>query len=376
MTVPFLDLARGAATLAEEIEEAVAAVVASGRFHGGPPVEDFERDFAGLCGVPHAVGVASGTNAITLALVALGIGPGDEVITAANTCVATVSGIVATGARPVLADVDAETLTLHPPGVEDALTARTRAIVAVHLYGQCADAEALAELACARGVELVEDAAHAHGALLRGRPVGSLGRAAAFSFYPTKNLGALGDGGAVVTADEDVAARVRLLRAHGEHPPGNAELRGTASRLDALQAAVLRVKLRRLEEWNERRRALAGLYREALADLPVVLPEEAEHRRHVYHLFVVQVEDRDRVREALAADGIETRVHYPLPVHRQDAYAELDRPGRLGTSERLAQRIVSLPLYPELREDELERTGEALRRALAGRRSIARAGSL
>ena len=354
MIVPFLDLARSVHELRSEIDAAVASVLDSGRFVGGEPVESFESAFAAFCGARHAVAVASGTDAIALALRAVGVGEGDEVVTAANTCIPTVAGIESAGAVPALADVDEDSFTLDPASVERALTPRTRAIVAVHLYGQCADVQTLGELAAARGIQLVEDAAQAHGATFGTRRAGTLGRAAAFSFYPTKNLGALGDGGAVVTDDDHVADRVRLQRSYGERRRYESVEHGRNSRLDALQAAVLEVKLRHLQRWNERRRALAARYDEALADSPLTPPRELPNRRHAYHLYVARAPRRDDVRRRLAERGVETLVHYPSAVHAHPAYAELGRGHDLRVSERLAEEVVSLPLYPQLTDAEAD----------------------
>ena len=295
MRVPFVDLGRQHRALREELDRALGEVLDGGRFIGGPHVEAFERAFAAYCGAREAVGVANGTDAVELALRALGVGSGDEVITAANTCVPTVAGIEAAGATPVLVDVDERTFTLDPGELADATTPRTRAIVAVHLYGQCADMGAVSAFAREHGLVLVEDAAQAHGAAFGGRRAGTLGDAAAFSFYPTKNLGAIGDGGAVVTDDPAVAAAVRELRSFGERGEGAAVRRGSNSRLDPLQAAVLSVKLPRLDAWNGRRRELADRY---LDELPreLELPVEANGAYHVRHLFVV----RSRARDALA----------------------------------------------------------------------------
>ena len=352
MRVPFLDLSRQVEALRPELERAIGSVLDSGRFVGGPPVETLEAAFARFCGARHAVGVASGTDAIALALKAAGLRPGDEVITAANTCVPTVAGIERAGVVPVLADVDEETWTLDPAELEGALTEHTRAVVPVHLYGRPAEMERILGVARAHGLKVVEDAAQAHGVRLSGD-------AAAFSFYPTKNLGAFGDAGAVVTDDDDVAGQARLLHNYGEEERNRSILSGTNSRLDALQAAVLLAKLPRLPEWMERRRALAAFYREALAGSGIALPVDAED--HVYHLFVVRVPDRDAFRARLGERGVETLVHYPRPVHGHPAYAHLARPGRLERSERLAAEVVSLPLYPELTDAEAETVVEAVR---------------
>jgi dTDP-4-amino-4,6-dideoxygalactose transaminase len=363
VSLAFLDLSRQAAALREELEDAFSSVLARGRFVGGPALERFEGAFAAYCGAEHAVGVNSGTDAIALCLRAYGIGAGDEVITAANTCVATVTGIVAAGATPVLADADEQTWTLDPASAEAAITQRTRALVPVHLYGQCADLQPLVELARARRLKLVEDAAQAHGAEYGGKRPGALGDAAAYSFYPTKNLGALGDAGAVVTSDPELAERVRVLRSHGERPEarGIAVSPGVNSRLDEVQAEVLARKLAHLDAWNERRRRLAAFYREQLAESAVVLPVEAVGRVHAWHLFVVLADDRDTLRERMHARGVETLVHYPLPIHRQPGYAHLDGRVPLKVSEHVCERVVSLPLYPELTDAEAEEVVAAVR---------------
>jgi dTDP-4-amino-4,6-dideoxygalactose transaminase len=339
--VPFLELRRGVAALRGELDAAVAGVLDRGRFVLDDVVGEIEDAFAAHCGARAAVGVASGTDAIALALRALGIGRGDEVVVPANTCPPTADGVRASGATPVFADAEPVTYGLDPTRLEERLTPRTKAVVAVHLYGQCADVEPIREVTRRHGLRLVEDAAHAHGASYRGAGAGTLGDAAAFSFYPTKNLGALGDGGAVVTDDPEVAGRVR-------------ELRG-ASRLDSLQAACLLVKLRRLDGWTARRRELAARYREGLAGAGLVLPVEAPDRRHVYHLFVVRSGGRDDLRAALAADGIETLVHYPQPL------------APLPVAQELCASVLSLPLYPELRDDEQERVIRALSERAAER---------
>jgi dTDP-3-amino-3,4,6-trideoxy-alpha-D-glucose transaminase len=297
--------------------------------------------------------VASGTDAITIALLACGIAPGHEVITAANTCIPTIVGIEHAGAVPVLADVEPMTYTLDPEQVERRLSPRTRAILPVHLYGQPADLGELQRLADERGLLLIEDCAQAHGARFEGRRAGSFGVAAAFSFYPTKNLGALGDGGAVVTSDEDVAARARLLRNYGERGRFEHVLRGFNSRLDALQAAILHAKLGHLEAANARRLELAALYERRLSGGPLVTPATGPRRDHVFHLYVVQAERRPDFRAALDAQGVRTAVQYPTPVHRQPAYRELDVPGGFPVAERLSERVVSLPLSADHTDAEI-----------------------
>ena len=370
--IPFNDLARHTARYREELQDVIVRVLNAGRYVLGEELDRFETTFASYCGTRFAVGVASGTDAITIALQAAGIVPGDEVITAANTCVPTIVGIEGAGARPVLVDCEETTYTLDPALIEEAITPRTKAIVPVHLYGQCADLDQILGLAQRYGINVVEDCAQAHGAAYDGRRAGSFGLAGAFSFYPTKNLGALGDGGAVVTNDADIAARARLLRNYGERERFEHVLRGRNSRLDALQAALLTAKLKHLDDWNERRRELAGRYSSVLDGSIASVPLEAQRRRHVFHLYVIRVRQRDRFRRALADMGVETAIHYPTPVQRQPAYSDLMPVGRsLATSERLAGEIVSLPLYPDLSDDEASRVASAVTGAAegAGRRA-------
>ncbi len=365
MNVPFGNLARHTETVRGELDAASARVLASGRFLFGEELERFEDAFASWCRVGRAVGVANGTDAITIALQAVGVAEGDEVITVANTCVPTVVGIENARAIPVLVDAEPLTRTIDVSQVGAAITPRTKAILPVHLYGQCADLGPLLELARTRGLALVEDCAQAHGAELDGRRAGSIGDAAAFSFYPTKNLGALGDGGAVTTNDAGVAARARLLRNYGERERFEHVLHGRNSRLDALQAAFLSAKLPHLDDWTTARREIAAQYDEALAGTEVAAPVEAPGRRHAYHLYVVETVDRAAFRSELESLGIETAVHYPRAIHQQPAYRELGEGRDLRTSERLADEVVSIPIYPELTNDEVA----AVSAALAGRRA-------
>ena len=361
MTVPFLDLGRGVAAMREELDDAYATVLSRGRFVGGPSLERFEERFSDFCWAPFAVGVNSGTDAIALSLRAYGVGAGDEVVTAANTCVATITAIVATGATPVLADVDPKTWTLDPASTEAALTPRTKALVPVHLYGRCAELEPLRALAAERSLVLVEDAAQAHGAEYQGSRSGSVSTAT-YSFYPTKNLGALGDAGAVVTNDAAIADELRRLRSHGERAEarGIAIVPGVNSRLDEVQAELLTRKLAHLDAWNARRREVAAYYRRELAGAPVTLPAEPDEDGHVWHLFVVLAEDREAFRTALRARGVETLVHYPEPIHRQPAYTSLAGELPLDVSEHVCARVVSLPLYAELTDAEAEQVVEAV----------------
>ncbi|HEV2059272.1 MAG TPA: DegT/DnrJ/EryC1/StrS family aminotransferase [Solirubrobacteraceae bacterium] len=369
-TIGLFDLGRQWPPLRDDALRVFEHVASAGAFSLGSELEEFEAEFATFCGTSCCVGVANGTVAIELALRALGAGPGTEVVTVAHTFVATVEAIAATGARPVLVDIDPVTRCMDPAALAGALSPRTVAVVPVHLYGHPAAMPAILETCERAGVAVVEDAAQAHGALLDGRRAGSMGAAGCFSFYPTKNLGAMGDGGAVVTDDEDLAAAVRSLRHHGS-APGDAnrhERVGRTERLDNLQAAMLRLKLPRLDEENAHRRWVAECYREALADLPLGLPPvDAPGAVSVHHLFVVEVEERDRVREALRGEGILAGVHYPTPVHLQPGWRHLGyQPGGLPASERAAARVLSLPGFPGMREAEVERVCGALRRAVVG----------
>jgi dTDP-3-amino-3,4,6-trideoxy-alpha-D-glucose transaminase len=355
--IPFLDLA----AQTDSVARVVAEVVSEGRYVGGPRVAAFEEEFARYLGDDvEVVGVASGTDAIELALRGLGVGAGDEVITVANTCVPTVAGIEAAGATAVLVDPDPHTATLDPAQLETALTPHTRAVMPVHLYGRPADLASIAEFTREHGLLLVEDAAQAHGATSSGgRRIGSIGDAAAFSFYPTKNLGALGDAGAVATTRPEVAERVRMLRSYGERDRYLSEITGRNSRLDAVQAAVLSARLPHLDTGNARRRELARLYRRELDGAAVTLL--ADDDGHVYHLFVVRAERRDALREALAGEGIETLVHYPRGVHEHPAYAGLGH-DRLSASEALSASVLSLPLHPELADEDVRTVADAIRR--------------
>jgi dTDP-4-amino-4,6-dideoxygalactose transaminase len=357
--VPFNDLGPQHRALRAELLEAAARVVDRGWFLLGAELEAFEAAFAASCGCAHGVGVASGTEALQLALTALGVGPGDEVLTVANTAVPTVSAITAAGGQPVFVDVDPATLTMDPARAEERVTARTKVILPVHLYGQPADMDPLVALARRRGLKVLEDAAQAHGARYRGRPVGALGDACAWSFYPTKNLGALGDAGMVTTGDPAVAERVRRLRVYGQSSRYVHETKGINSRLDELQAAFLLAKLPHLGAWTAARRERAALYDRLLAG--VVAPAAAPYAEHVYHLYVVRARDRDGLQRGLQARGIGTLVHYPIPVHRQAAYRELAEQGRfLPQTERAAGEVLSLPLYPELPLAAVERVARAV----------------
>jgi dTDP-3-amino-3,4,6-trideoxy-alpha-D-glucose transaminase len=337
---------------ARDIRSAVDRVIDRGWFVLGPEVEAFEHEFAAASGAPHAVGVGSGTDAIALTLRALDIGPGDEVITTPLSAAFTALAIAMVGARPVFADIDPVRLTIDPAQIERMIGPRTRAIVPVHLYGQPADMSGIERVASRYGLAVVEDCCQAHLATVQGRAVGTIGAAGAFSFYPTKNLGALGDGGAVITRDAALADRVRQLRNGGQRTRYDHNRLGVNSRLDEIQAAVLRTRLPRLQAWTARRRELAARYRAALEALPVKVPPECD-AGHVYHLFVVRVPDRNRFQEQLAADGIETLVHYPLSIPRQRAFTHMT-PADCPIAERACDEVLSLPLHPGLSDDDLD----------------------
>jgi dTDP-4-amino-4,6-dideoxygalactose transaminase len=355
-SVPFADFKAHVGALREELDAAVGRVLDSGWFILGPEGEAFERELAQALGARDAVAVGNGTDALALSLRALGVGPGDEVVTSSLSAAFTGLAIVATGARPVFVDVTPRTLTIDPDAVARALTTRTRAIVPVHLYGHPADMDPIVDLARARGIALVEDACQAHGALYKGRPVGTLGGergTGALSFYPTKNMGALGDGGAILLNDALLAQRLRKLRNGGQSDRYRHELCGVNSRLDELQAAVLRVGLGHLSEWTERRRRLASLYSSELAGTGLSLPVEEPWAAAVFHLFVVRHTRRDALRSALEERGVGTLIHYPIPLHLQPAFADLGgRPGDLPVVEKAASEVFSLPLYPELTDEQ------------------------
>jgi dTDP-3-amino-3,4,6-trideoxy-alpha-D-glucose transaminase len=356
--VPFLRLGLGEDRPA--VEAAIRRVVDRGWFVLGPEVESFESEFTATCGAEHAVGVGNGTDAIALALTALGIGAGDEVITTPLSAAYTALAVMMAGARPVFADVDAERLTLDPEAVEAAVGPRTAAILPVHLYGQPADLDALSGIARRHGLALVEDCCQAHLAACGGRPVGTFGEAAAFSFYPTKNLGALGDGGAVVTRDPSVAARLRRLRNGGQENRYNHVEPGVNSRLDEMQAAILRARLAFLPAWTGRRRHLAARYRRLLSDLdcPLSVPTEFD-RGHVYHLFPVRSVRREELQSHLRGLGIETLTHYPIPIPMQPAMAA-QAPARCPVAERVCAEVLSLPLYPSMRDEDVDLVVEAI----------------
>jgi len=367
MTVPFVDLQAQYRSIKREVDEAIARVVESAAFILGREVEAFEAAFAEYLGAGFCVGVSSGTAAIQLAVTACGIGAGDEVIVPANTFFATAEAVSTAGATPVFVDADPISYTIDVNKIEAAITPRTRAIIPVHLYGQPADLDPIFEIAARHtNLSVIEDAAQAHGTLYKGRRVGALGRANCFSFYPGKNLGAYGEGGAVVTNDAEVARRVRLLREHGSEQKYRHEIIGYNFRLEGIQGAVLNVKLKYLDGWNDLRRAHAARYHELLADAnnggnSLRLPQELPYARHIYHLYVVQTEARDALQKHLNAADIQTGIHYPVPVHLQPAYSSLGhRQGDFPEAERQAARVLSLPMFPELTDEQIARVAEAI----------------
>ena len=345
-----------------EIDQAIARVLEKGRYILGEEAAAFEHEFADYLGVRFGVGVGSGTEALHLALRACGVRPGDEVITVAHTAVGTVAAIELCGATPVLMDIDPRSFTLDPTKLEAAITPATRAIIPVHLYGQSADLEPILSIARKRRIRVIEDCAQSHGAMYRGRRTGAWGDMACFSFYPTKNLGAIGDGGFVATDDPQLAENARLLREYGWRERYVSDIPGWNTRLDELQAAILRVKLRALDADNARRQRLAAMYDEWLAPSPVVLPMEMPYGQHVYHLYVVRAERRDALQTFLKERGIGSLIHYPVPVHLQPAYrGRLGDVGSLPETERAARQVLSLPMFPELTEAEVRQVAEAVR---------------
>ena len=372
--IPFLDLAAATAELQAEINAAVDRVILSGWYIGGTEVAEFEERYADYCGAGQCVGVGNGLDALHLTLRAMGVGPRDEVILASNGFIATWLAVSMTGATPVAVEPDPFTHNLDPSLVEAAITERTRVILPTHLYGQPADIEPLLEIAGRYGLRLVEDAAQAHGAQYKGRRVGAHGDAVTWSFYPSKNLGALGDAGAVTTNDPDLARRIRELGNYGSAKRYVNDVKGVNSRLDPLQAAVLSAKLNHLDEWNDRRRAIARLYGEKLRHGGVTLPYVPNWAEPVWHLFVVQCEARDDLAAWLEKAGIQTLVHYPIPPHQQRAYADLKLPGgALPIAERLARTVLSLPLGPHLSPERAEQVIEAVNAFQESARASARA---
>ena len=364
--IPLLDLAALHRPLADDLRQAFDRVLTSGQFILGAEHDAFEQELAAACGTKHAVGVSSGTSAITVGLQALGVRPGDEVVVPAFTYFATASAVYHAGATPVFADVEPTRFGLAPEALEAAITPRTKAVVPVHLYGLACDLAPLVEIGARRGIPLLEDAAQAIGATDGGRPVGATTAGATLSFFPTKNLGALGDAGAILTDRDDVAERTRLLRVHGDAGDYRHTALGTNARLDGLQAALLRVKLRHLAAWTEARRRNAAHYREALADAPVIVPTEPAGAIHTYHQFTIRAERRDELQRHLKARGIASRIYYPIPVPAQPCFAGAAAVGKYPVSDRLAAEVLSLPIGPELTRESIDRIADAVRSFYAG----------
>lgn len=367
--IPILDLTRYDEALKSEIARNVGEVFATGRFVLGPANETFEKDFAGMLGVKHALGVSSGTDALLVSLMALGVGPGDEVITSPFSFFASAGTVARLGAVPVFVDIEPASFNLDPSKLEAAVTRRTKAIQPVYLYGQCADMNPILEIAKRRGLPVLEDACQSVGSTYAGKNAGALGTLGAFSFYPTKNLGAAGEAGAVTTDDDELAAQVRLLRMHGGSKQYHHDRVGGNFRLDAVQAAVLNAKLPRLPGWNERRRAIAARYGELFAGAAragrIGLPAETPGRLHVWHQYVVRVADRDGVKARLAEKGIGTSVFYPVPLNEQNCFRDLGQQGRCPVASKAAAEVLALPVFPELHDAEVDRVAEAVVGCLA-----------
>ena len=363
--VPYLDLKAQYRSIKPEIDSAVAGVLESCQFALGPEVAAFEQEFAAYCGTSECIALNSGTSALHLALLAAGVGSGDEVLTTPFTFVASVAAILYAGARPVMVDIDPRSFTLDPAAVEAAITSRSKVILPVHLYGQSADMEPISEIARRHKLIVIEDAAQAHGARYKDRPVGSIGDMACFSFYPGKNLGAYGEGGAVTTSNPDYARTIRMLRDWGQDRKYHHILCGYNYRMEGFQGAVLRVKLRHLEAWTETRRAIVRQYNSLLADCDLETPVEMPWARHVYHVYTVRSKNRDHLQATLAETGIQTGIHYPIPVHLQPAYADLGYgPGAFPRAESAAKEVLSLPLYPELSPQAVAQVAEAVKQVV------------
>jgi len=363
--IPFLDLRRERVEVRQEIASALERVLDRGQFVLGPEVAQFEREFSDYIGVNYAISVNSGSDALFLALKALGIDENSEVITVSHTFVSTVDSIIRCGAKPVFVDVEPDTYCIDTAKIEEKITERTKAILPVHLYGHPANTNHVHKIAKRFGLSVVEDACQAHGAEYGGKKVGSLGDVGCFSFYPVKNLGAYGDGGMVTTNDSSLAERAKLLRNYGQSRKYHFDLAGINSRLDELQAAILRVKLSYLDVWNEKRRRLARLYGEMLDQTDIILPVERAYATHVYHLFVIRLAKRLECQQLLQKKGIQTQIHYPIPVHKQKAYIAFKNEKSLSVTETICSEILSLPLYPFLTDDEVVCIGEAIKNAIS-----------
>jgi dTDP-4-amino-4,6-dideoxygalactose transaminase len=363
MNIPFLDLKAQYLTIKDEIHDAISKVMDSTAFAGGPFVNQFEKEFAKFCDCKHAIGVGNGTDALWLSLIALGVGAGDEVITVPNTFIATAEAITYCGAQPVFVDIDEKTYTMNPSLLEAAITPKTKAIIPVHLFGQTADMDPIMAIAKARRLYVVEDACQAHGAKYKGRKAGSVGNTGCFSFYPGKNLGAYGEAGAVVTNDDTLAEKMRIFRDHGQAKKYYHSMIGWNARMDGIQGAVLSVKMKYIAEWNESRRKHAQRYNALLSTLNNVhIPYEADNAKHVYHIYAIRIQERDRFMAYLADKGISTGIHYPVPIHLQKAYSYLGlNKGTFPVAEQCALEFVSLPMFPELTSEQISYTVDAIK---------------
>ncbi len=357
-----VDFNRELQEIGDEIKEAVNRVLESGWYILGNEVENFEKDFSKYIGTKYGVGVNSGSDALYLAIKALGIGKKDEVITVSHTFVSTVDAIARNGAKPVFVDIEPETYTIDVNQIEKKITERTKAILPVHLYGHPADMGPIMEIAKNHDLFVIEDACQAHGAEYKGKKVGVMGDIGCFSFYPVKNLGAYGDGGMIVTNNEELAEKSKMLRNYGSPKKYHHDFVGVNSRLDEIQAAILQVKLKYLDDWNERRRKIAGFYDELLEDSDIITPIEREYAKHVYHLYVIRHKERDKLRQYLLRNGVQTQIHYPIPVHQQKAYLDLGVNAKLPITERISNEILSLPMHPWLSEKEVEYISEIIRK--------------
>lgn len=369
MKVPFVDLKPQFREVEHEVLPMVREAMENAAYIGGPQVTGFEAEFGNFCGSKYCVGVNSGTDALRFALIAAGVGPGDEVITVPHTFIATTEAISQVGAKPVFVDIDLETYNMDVSKIAGAITPRTRAIVPVHIYGQPADMDPISEVAHKNDLVVIEDACQAHGALYKGKRAGSMGLTGCFSFYPGKNLGAYGEAGAVVTHSEDMARKIRMIRDHGQAKKYYHDMEGYNGRLDAIQAGVLRIKLRRLEAWNQSRRQNAAHYNELLSRIKgVTVPVEPDGYRHVYHLYVILADDRDLLQKCLDKKGVSTGLHYPVPLHLQKAYANQGhKEGDFPVTESVARRVLSLPMFPELAKEQVEYVADCIRQFMEKR---------
>jgi dTDP-4-amino-4,6-dideoxygalactose transaminase len=367
MQVPFLDLKVLHKEIEGDVLPMVKEIMENGAFIGGPQVSGFETEFAEFCDSSYCAGLNSGTDALRFALMSLGVGPGDEVITVPNTFIATTEAISQVGATPVFVDVYQNTSEINISQIEEKITKKTKAIIPVHLYGQPADMEPILDIGNKHGLDIIEDACQAHGALYKGRKTGSLGKIGCFSFYPGKNLGAYGEGGAIVTQDEDIAHKIQMIRDHGQSKKYHHQLEGYNGRLDAIQAGVLRIKLRKLDEWNKSRRRNASLYNELLGNTPgVEVTVEEGFAQSVYHLYVIFVENREGLQKYLGENGIGTGLHYPVPLHLQTAYDHLGyKEGDFPVAEMLSKKLLSLPMYPQLTHSQIEYVVENIKKFMS-----------